>query len=97
MTDRTESAAVECLALAAALDNGTVTHGLRAHVAWRLFNVPGEHMMRAPIDYVLDMVFAVQRGKATASGLRAFVGDLRDGAAEMVAQSWYRQAYGGAV
>jgi hypothetical protein len=85
--DRVEAACVECLALADALDKGTATDR-HAKASDALCFVPLPHPLRLREDHVLAMAEAVRRGEVTAEGLRAFVADLRKGAAEMVRTGW---------
>lgn len=93
--DRAKAAAVACEELAAALDRASAHVALIAHVAGRLEAVPLTHPLRGWPDKVLDVARAARASEATAEGLRAFAGELRDGAAEMAATGWYRTVFGG--
>lgn len=72
-----------------------------ADAAAALLNVPNTHPMRweekdgRMVDSVFDMAARVAKGVVLPAELRAFLGDLRDGAAAMVATGWYATLRGG--
>ncbi len=89
-TDRPEASAAACEHLAAHPDSPD-----RVRIAGDLCWVSLLHPMRDGDDRVLAMSEAIRHNHATPEALRAFAGDLRDGAAEMCGRGWMRTFYGG--
>lgn len=96
--DYIEAAAVECLALADALEaGGRVTDRFLCHVAEQIVRVPIVHPMREHVnDGVLAMAEMVRRNHASPDDLLAFVDALRAGGPAMRERGWYPTMRGAA-
>ena len=96
--DYIEAAAVECLALADALEAGNrITARFLCHVAEQLVRVPIVHPMREHVnDGVLAMAEMVRRNHASPDDLHAFVDALRAGAPVMRSRGCYPPMRGAA-
>ncbi len=68
----------------------------RVRIAGDLCWIPVTHPARDPEDRVLAMSEAIRHNRATPDALRAFAGDLRDGAAAMCGRGWMKTFYGAA-